>query len=159
MTPFDREETPIYDIIDEIFDALERAEREGRSSVRGGERGLDRPFNTGYEFAVDWGLDAVGPPIEDGPESGEVDEHLVDSRQENDEVRVVADLPDVDGDALAVRLTEDHRLLDIEIDEEVIERISLPWPADIEMKRLNNGVLDVGLVRIDGDDDQRSTDE
>lgn len=159
MTPFDREDTPIYDIIDEIFDALERADREGRSSVRGGERGVGRPFATGYEFAVDWGLDAVGPPIEDGPASGEVDGCLVDSRREDDEVRIVADLPGVDSDALVVRLSGDHRLLDVARDEEVIERIPLPWPAEIETKRFNNGVLDVKLVRIGGDDDERLADE
>ncbi len=42
MTPFDRENTSIYDIIVQIF---------------------DRPFSTEYEFAIDWGLDAIGPPI------------------------------------------------------------------------------------------------
>lgn len=154
MTPFDDEDTPIYDAIDRIFDALERADRENRSSVRGGNRGIDSPFDTEYEFAIDWGLDAIGPPIEDGPTSEEAEEYLVDGWEEGDGMRVVADLPGVDGDVLTVQLLEDRRLLDIGTGEEVIRRIPLPWPADIETTRLNNGILDVTLVRIGGNGDE-----
>lgn len=148
MTPFDREDTPIHDIINQIFDALERADREGQSSVHGRGRDLDRPFGTEYEFAIDWGLDAVGPPTENGPASEEVDEYLIDSWQEDDRMQIVADLPGVDDSDLTVQFTEDHRFLEITTGEEEIERIPLPWSAEIETTRFNNGVLDVRLTEI-----------
>lgn len=160
MTPFDRENIPIYDIINQIFDAPERADREGQSSVRGRGHGPDRPFGMEYEFAIDWGVDPVEPPIEDGPISEEVDEYLIDGRQEDDEMRVVADLPGVKDSEMTVQSTEDYRFLEITTGEEMIERIPLPWAAEIETTRFNNGVLDIRLVRIDeGGNEQRSADE
>lgn len=149
MTPFDRESPPIYDIINQIFDALEQADREGQSFVRGKGRDLDRPFGTEYEFAIGWGVDAVGPPIEDGPVSEVGDEYLIDSWQEDDGMRVVADLPGVNDSELTVQSTEGYRFLEITTGEEMIERIPLPWAAEMETTRFNNGVLDVRLIRID----------
>lgn len=151
MTPFDRGNTPIHDIIDQIFDALEQADREGQSSVRGRGRDLDRPFGSEYEFAIDWRLDAIGPPIEADPVSEEGDGYLIDSWQEDDGMRVVADLPGVDDGELTAQLIEGHRFLGITTAKGVIERIPLPWLAEIEATRFNNGVLDVRLVRIDED--------
>ena len=148
MTPFDREDIPIHDIINQIFDALERADREGQSSVHGRGRDLDHPFGTEYEFAVDWGLDAVGPPIENGPASEEVDEYLIDSWQEDDRMQVAADLPGTDDSDLTVRSTKDHRFLEIVTGEERIGRIPLPGSAAIETTRFNNGVLDIRLTEI-----------
>ena len=150
MTPFDRESPPIYDIINQIFDALEQADREGQSFVRGRGRDLDRPFGTEYEFAIGWGLDAIGPPIEDGPVSRKGDESLIDKRLEDDRMQVVADLPGVDDRELTAQFTGGHRFLEITTGEEMIARIPVPWSAEIETTRFNNGVLDVGLVRIDG---------
>lgn len=133
MTPFDRKNTSIDDIIGQIFD-----------------RPFSGPFSTEYEFAIDWGLDAIVPPIEDGPVSQKGDESLVDKRQEDNRIQVVADLPGVDDSEPTAQLTESHRFLEITTGEEMIERISLPWSAEIETTRFNNGVLDVRLIRIDG---------
>ena len=133
MTPFDRENTSIDDIISQIFD-----------------RPFSSPFSTEYEFGIDWGLDAIGPPIEDSPVSQKGDESLIDSWQEGDRLQVVADLPGVDDSELTAQLTESHRFLEITTSEEMVERIPLPWSAEIETTRFNNGVLDVRLIRIDG---------
>ncbi|WP_336346035.1 alpha-crystallin domain-containing protein [Halalkalicoccus ordinarius] len=132
MTPFDRKNTSIDDIIGQIFN-----------------RPFSSPFSTDYEFAIGWELDAIEPPIEDGPVSQTGDESLIDKRQEDNRMQVVADLPSADDSELTAQLTEGHRFLEITTGEEMIERIPLPWSAEIETTRFNNGVLDVRLIRID----------
>ena len=141
MPSIDREDRPISDIIEEIMDVLERADlgADERSPFFGSVRGAD-PFRADYGFSIDWRLD---PDDSEGS-----NEHLVDSRREDDEMSVVADLPDVDGDDVELWLDESDRLLEIRGADGVIERVSLPWPAEIRTTRLNNGVLDVRLGRL-----------
>lgn len=63
-------------------------------------------------------------------------------------MQIVADLPGVDDSDLTVQFTENHRFLEITTGEEEIERIPLPWSAEIETTQFNNGVLDVRLTEI-----------
>jgi HSP20 family molecular chaperone IbpA len=143
MTPFDRENTPISDVIEGLLDALERADREDRTTLYGGTRRADRPFGMDYGFDVRWGLDSFDT---DEPPTEEHRSHLVDTRRTDDGMGVVADLPDVDRDDVTVRIDEEHRFLEIGTDDGVIERVPLPWPAEVRTTRLNNGVLDVVLA-------------
>jgi HSP20 family molecular chaperone IbpA len=154
MPSFDREDT-ISDAIERILDAIERAEP-GERPLPDESRRSGRPFDLDYGFAVDWGLDPIIPVDPGGPDSPpESNEHLVDSRREDDEITIVADLPDADGDDVEVRLDEDARLLEIRDADGVIERTALPWPAEVRTVRLNNAVLDVRIGRLDpGVDDE-----
>ncbi len=101
------------------------------------------------------GSDAVDVNVERGPAGFGTDTH-VDIHEDDDEIRVIADLPGVEKDD--IRLRCDGQVLTISASSErrqYDERIRLPDRVDETSAEAtyNNGVLEVRLNRSD-----RSTD-
>lgn len=70
------------------------------------------------------------------------DDYLVESRREDDELVVTADLPGVDADELVLGLDGDADELVLGVGDRSVERVPLPWER-VEMTdaTFNNGVL------------------
>lgn len=73
------------------------------------------------------------------------DDYHVTTRETDDGVVVIADLPGIDDDDLTVGFEDDDRTLAVAVDGEVVERVSLPWPAEPERSTFRNGVLEIYL--------------
>lgn len=73
------------------------------------------------------------------------DDYLVTTRETDDGIAVTADLPGVDDDDLTVGFEDDDETLVVAVDGEVVERVSLPWPAEPEKSTFRNGVLEIHL--------------
>lgn len=142
----DDRETSLFGAIRHVIDSLVDAEREGRSGAQGTGRIPKGHFTTQYGFSGQ-----IGPS-----ESAEGDEgsthrtesespYLVDVRYDeaDEELLVVADLPEVEADELTVGLDRDRDELVIGVENRSVDRIELPWPvADVE-SRFQHGVLEL----------------
>lgn len=142
----DDRETSLFGAIRHVIDSLVDAEREGRSGAQGTGRIPKGHFTTQYGFSGQ-----IGPS-----ESTEGDEgsthrtesespYLVDVRYDDadEELLVVADLPEVEADELTVGLDRDRDELVIGVENRSVDRIELPWPvADVE-SRFQHGVLEL----------------
>ncbi len=120
------------DPFDDLFDELERMMNEMMGP------------NAGANFRVDRSASSGG--------RGGRDVHI-DVQETDDEIRVVADVPGVDREAIDLRC--DGETLSIEAggpDREYSERISLPGRVDEHSASAsyNNGVLEVTFERLDG---------
>jgi len=86
-----------------------------------------------------------------GPDQGGHDLH-VDIHEADDEIRVIADIPGIDKDAINLQCDGESLHLDAETrNREHRERISLPGRVDEHSAdaTYNNGVLEVVFARID----------
>ncbi|PSQ04508.1 hypothetical protein BRC97_11020 [Halobacteriales archaeon QS_6_71_20] len=140
-------------LIRHIIDALVDAEQEGRPGAGGSGRMGRGHFTTEYGFTGRVGGSRSGGRSSASSGSGGDrdgdDGYLVDARygDADDEVEIVADLPGVDVDDLAVGIGEGRRELVIGVEDRPVERLRLPWPiADVD-SRFRNGVLELRIAR------------
>lgn len=76
---------------------------------------------------------------------GDDDEYLVTARETDGEFVVVADLPGIDPEDVTVGFEGDGETLVVGVGEDVIQRVSLPWPGQATDTSYSNGVLEVHL--------------
>ena len=77
------------------------------------------------------------------------DAHLLDTRFPGEEFVVVADVLGASEDDLFVGLDADASELVIEVDDTLIERVTLPWEAvEVTGVTLNNGVLEARIRSV-----------
>lgn len=89
----------------------------------------------------------AGPP--DVPEVGTVDAR-VETIREDEELTIVADLPDLDADDVSVGLSEGPTELVILSENGVVERVPVPWEdVDVTNSTFNNSVLEVTLQQAE----------
>ncbi|WP_458206608.1 gas vesicle protein GvpH [Haladaptatus sp. NG-SE-30] len=82
------------------------------------------------------------------------DSYHVTAHQSDDTITIVADLPGVGKDDLAVGLGKDPDAFVIAVDGTVVRRVPLPWShAEVSKAQLNNAILEVALHPLDEEDD------
>lgn len=146
-------ETTLFGAIRHVIDSLVDAEREGRSGAQGTGRIPKGHFTTQYGFS---GRIGSSDTDEDGGASTRRTEdgspYLIDVRYDDadEELLVVADLPEVEADDLTVGLDRDRNELVIGVESRPVDRVELPWPiADVE-SRFQHGVLELRLTPEEG---------
>lgn len=144
----DREQpSGLFGVIRHVLGALVDAERSGAREVRGAGRRPGRRYSIEYGFS---GRVGERPPGTGSRADVDAD-YLVDVREADDAVLVVADLPDVERDDLTVGLADGRSVLVIRVDGRPIERIELPWPVDAVEPRLHHGVLEIRITPAEAD--------
>lgn len=139
----DREQpSGLFGVIRHVLGSLVDAERSGGRDVRGTGRRSGRRYSIEYGFSGRVGERPPGTASRAGADA----DYLVDVREADDAVLVVADLPDVERDDLAVGLADGRSVLVIRVDGRPIEQIELPWPVDAVEPRLHHGVLEIRIT-------------
>lgn len=143
----------VLGVVRQVVDALADAERSGRDTAIGGGRWSRGSRSVEYGFSGRLGglLEEGAADREDGtPAIRETlsrgdDEYLVDVREEGEGVLVVADVPGVDTDDLAVRVTDGRTTLVVMLDGERLGQIRLPWRAADVDPVYHHGVLEISV--------------
>lgn len=153
----------LLDAIGRIVEALADAERDGRSEVGGAGRHPSGHFTTEYGYAGRIGIGDADSRAGTGGESSDgrgtegdrvgdgEDAYRVDVRHDDgdDELLVVADLPEVSADELNAGLDTDANELVIEVDERTVDRLELPWPVEDVHARFRHGILELRFTPAD----------
>lgn len=129
-----------------VVEALADAEREGRDEFRGSGRIPNGHFTTNYSYSGRIGRsDAESDAGSDSDPTHETDEYLVDVRYDegDDEMLVVADLPDVSVEDLTVGIDRDTNELVVGVENRPLERLELPWPVAEADSQYHHGVLEL----------------
>ena len=142
----------------ELLRSLDEAEeRRGAGHVRGGRSRIDYDVSIGTGFGIGDLRDRPerrrGRPRGDRPRgrsrrerrSEDTSGYHVTTREEEDEIVVIADLPGVGADELTAGFERHGETLVVAVEDVPVERVSLPWPAKAEWSSFNNGVLEVHL--------------
>jgi HSP20 family molecular chaperone IbpA len=131
-----------------VFDALIDAEREGRRDASGTGRIPKGHFQTEYSFSGRIGSSESGSRTDEGSASPTGEEYLVDARydENEDELLVIADLPDVELEDLTVGIDRDRDQLVVGVGNDPVDRIDLPWPVEDVDSRFHHGVLEIRLI-------------
>lgn len=150
-----------------VVDSIVDAEREGRTTFGGSGRIPGDHFTTEYGFSGQIG----GPRSQSDSDSHasnspsdsrfshsrprtsstrqEEDSYLVDVRETDEELLIVADLPDFEVDDVTAGFDEERNELVIGVENEPVERVALPWPAvDVE-SQFQHGVLELRLTQAE----------
>lgn len=149
----------LLDVLRHVVETLQEAERSGEGKGRGSGTVSGGRGRTDYGFTVSTGPDpdslwerlGVDDPSDGGdsrsttPRSTD-EEYLVDVREEEDGVVVLADLPRATAESVTVGIDRGRNDLVIGLDGKVVERIGL-GEADISVadSTFRNGVLEVRL--------------
>lgn len=125
----------LSDLLDGFLGGSSRG-RPGAGSRPGGRPSDRRPTATGT------------PHDREGTDES-VDVH-VETYRDGDELTIVADLPGVASDAVGAGIAEGTNDLVVLVDDRVVERVELPWPAvDVAGATFNNGVLELRVAAAD----------
>ena len=154
----DRDRDPDVGLFGAIRGILEALGDPERTDVDRSGRIPNRHFTTEYSVSGRIGGSESGsisgsqPQSDTGSTRETGDSYLVDIRyDEDDDLLVVADLPDVEADELTVGLDEDRNELVIGVENRPVERVNLPWPvADVE-SRFRHGVLRLRFTPAEGE--------
>lgn len=168
-----RDASSLLDVLRHVVETLQEAERSGEGTGRGSGSVSGKHTRTDYGFTVSTGPDpdslwerlGADEPSDGGdsrsttPTSTDED-HLVDVREDEDGVVVLADLPRATAESVTVGIDRERDDLVIGLDGDVIERIGL-GKADITVANstFRNGVLEIRLrtetdETPDGGDDE-----
>jgi len=142
-----------------VVDSLVDAERDGRKSFGDSGRLSRGPFRTEYGFSGSIGGPGRGSDDRSSSRrrrSPDDDQYHVDVRQHDDQLLVVADMPDVDAEDVSTGIDEERSELVVGVGNEPIERMELPWPVGGVDARFHHGVLELRFTRAD---DQGADDE
>lgn len=157
-----REASSLLDVLRHVVETLQDAERSGEDNGTGRGTVSGKRTRTDYGFSVSTGPDpdslwerlGVDEPSEAGNSgsSGSTtpapadDDHLVDLREEEDGVVVLADLPQATAESVTAGIDRERDELVIGLGSDVIERIPL-GDAEIAVadSTFRNGVLEVRL--------------
>ena len=148
----------------ELLRSLDEAEeRRGGGHVRGDRSRIDYDVSIGTGFGIENLRDRPdgrrGRPRDGRPHrrsqrgrrpEGESEYHVT-TREEEDGIVVIADLPGVGADELTVGFERHGETLVVAVEDEPVGQVSLPWPAKAEWSSFNNGVLEVHLGK-EGDE-------
>ncbi|MDL5363703.1 gas vesicle protein GvpH [Halalkalicoccus sp. NIPERK01] len=152
-----RETSSLLDVLRHVVETLQDAERSGEGRGTGSGTVSGRHTRTDYGFSVSTGPDpdslwerlgvdepSDGSDAETTPTS--TDDHLVDVREVEDGVVVLADLPQATAESVTAGIDREENDLVIGFEGEVVERIPL-GDADITVadSTFRNGVLEVRL--------------
>lgn len=164
----------LLDVLRHVVETLQEAERSGEGKGRGSGTVSGGRGRTDYGFTVSTGPDpdslwerlgvddpsgGAEPTTSTSSEAGTGDDHLVDVREEEDGVVVLADLPRATAESVTVGIDRERNDLVIGLDGKVVERIGL-GEADISVadSTFRNGVLEVRLrtdeTLAEGGDDE-----
>jgi HSP20 family molecular chaperone IbpA len=157
-----RNASSLLDVLRHVVETLQDAERSGEGDGTGSGTVSGRTFRTDYGFTVSTGPDpdslwdrlGVDEPSEDAstatPTQSTDEEYLVDVREEEDGVLVLADLPQATAEEITAGIDRERGDLVIGIEGGTTERIPL-GDADIVVadSTFNNGVLEVRLGTAD----------
>ena len=152
--------------IREVVDSLVEAERDGMTTF--GKRGRTQ----GGRFTIEYGFSGrIGRPPQ-STDSGATDRsggkpsrtrstgdttgtgeesYLVDVRETDDGLLVVADLPAVDAEDVTAGINEDRDELVVAVDDDQVERIALPWPVETGDVQFKHDVLELRFERAEDD--------
>lgn len=149
----DDRETTLLGAIRHVIDSLVDAQREGRSGSQGTGRIPKGHFTAQYGFSGRVGS-SESMEGEEGSAHRAEDEspYLIDVRYDDadEELLIVADLPEVEADELTVGLDRDRNELVIGVENRSVDRVELPWPvADVE-SRFQHGVLELRFTPEEG---------
>lgn len=163
-----RETSSLLDVLRHVVETLQDAERSGKGRGAGSGTVSGRHTRTDYGFNVSTGPDpdslwerlGVDDPSEESADEPtattkpDTEEYLVDVRESEDGVVVLADLPRATAEGVTAGIDRERNELVIGIDDEVVERIPL-GSADIAVadSTFRNGVLEVRL-RTDTEEDR-----
>lgn len=137
----------ILGAIRRVVDALAEAERDGKTRFGGAGRIPGNHFTTQYGFSG-----RIGGPrgrTDSTREAG--DRHLVDVRETDDELLVVADMPAVERKDISVGVDEDRNEFVVGVGNEAVERMELPWPVEDVDAQFQHGVLELRFTRKEGE--------
>lgn len=136
--------------LEELVAAFERL---ARSAGEEAGRGVI-DYNVSVRSGIggrDTAGDGIGHRPRRLPDSGraQLPAHRVTTRTDEDELLVVADLPDVDVDAITVGFDDDT--LVIGVDGRELERVTLPWAEAAANATIQNGILTVTIAPVDNE--------
>lgn len=141
--------------IGRILQSLADAERDGQSGVAGAGRLPSGHFTTEYGYAGRIGIggdDQGGSSTRESSNDRDVndasadeDGYRVDVRydEDDDELLVVADLPDVSADELNAGIDTTTDELVIQVDDRTVDRLELPWTVEDVESRFRHGILEL----------------
>ena len=156
-----REASSLLDVIRHVVETLQNAEQSGEGEGAGSGTVSGRFARTDYGFSVSTGPDpdslwdrlGVDEPAEDTSTvtpTQTTDDYLVDVREEDDAVFVLADLPQTTAEEITTGIDREREELVIGVEGSPVERIPL-GDADIVVadSTFNNGVLEIRLGTAD----------
>lgn len=142
-----------------MVDTLVDAEREGKTSFGKRRRVPGDHFTTEYGFSGQIG----GPRNREDSGAGQNtgwssssgsggggesdDSYRVDIREGDDELLVVADMPDVDHEDITVGIDEDSEEFVVGVGDQAVERMEPPWPVEDVQAQYRHGILELRLRR------------
>lgn len=150
-----------------IVDTLVEAEREDRTTFGKTDRIQGDHFTTEYGFSGRIGgarRQNDSPPGSRSPDSrsssrstvdstaGSDDQHLIEVRETDDELLVVADMPDVEPGDITAGIGEERNEFVVGVGDEVVERMELPWPAEDVEAQFQHGILELRFVRAEDEE-------
>lgn len=128
----------------------EEGERRGSGRIEGERANIDYDVNIGTGPGP--GDRRGSPRSRSGARSrrrkrrARDEDYLVTTREADDGgVVVIADLPGVDAEDLTVGFERGDETLVVAVNDDVVERVSLPWPARAERSTFRNGMLEIDL--------------
>ncbi|HET7324928.1 MAG TPA: gas vesicle protein GvpH [Halococcus sp.] len=138
--------TILSDVFESIADMDERNQRR-RSATGSARRGRSR-FDYGFSIGIGPQADERGDANRT-PATADTD-HSASIHETNEGAVVTLDVPDIDPRGLSAGVDSSARMLVVAVENEVIERVSLPR-GDLEVRdaSFNNGILDVYLQESD----------
>lgn len=152
--------TGVLGVLREVLDALVDAERTGGSDVLGGGRRSRGATSVEYGFSGRLGgLGDESGTAANSESSRSIrnirstggEEYLVDVREDDGEVVVVADVAGVDVDDVTVGLADDRTTLVVGVGDEPPGRLDLPWRAADAVPRHHHGVLEIRITPEEDD--------
>lgn len=152
-----RETSSLLDVLRHVVETLQDTERSGERNGAGHGTVSGKNVRTDYGFTVSTGPDPDSlwerlgdSEPSDGSESTTIDksdeEYLVDVREEEDAVVVLADLPQATAKGITVGISHEQNELVIGNEGKAVERISLGDASiSVAESTFRNGVLEVRL--------------
>ena len=136
--------------IQSIVDALIEAERDDRTTFGDSGRISGPRFTTEYGYSGRIG--GSRNRSDDSSDREGSDSFMIDVRESDDELLVVADVPAVDPADVRAGIDEGRDELAVGVGSGRVERIALPWPVDDVQAQLNHGVLELRFSREEEED-------
>lgn len=148
--------------IEKLIDLAEKAEKAGgelrkEGELRGGSRG--RPIRGVYGFTIRTGLGKERSRIQtfgnikktkQGPRVVEIREPMVDVFDEKDFIKVIAELPGVQGSEIKLSVSGDMLTLETTGERKYAKEVFLQAKVDVASKEMSfkNGILEVNFKKI-----------
>lgn len=157
-----------------VVSTLADAEREGKTSFSKTGRNPGRHFTTEYGFSGQIGGPRRGGESDaddrssksrrrsrsdSGSSRESEDSYLVDVRETEDGLLVIADMPGVEPEDITAGVDEEQNEIVVGVGSRAVERLELPWPVSDVQAQFQHDVLELRFTREEDSSETDSQEE